>query len=105
MADFREDLGAILSPNLANNRIESEPETIRGEGSLLLMCLVGLSYSYLPHSSNPSLIDFKRKDINQLFVVAFLSRLDGASVASTCHQRVIQNYGQHEEGLKEEREG
>ena len=33
MADFREDLGAILSPNLANNRIESEPETIRGEGS------------------------------------------------------------------------
>ena len=33
-------------------------------------------------------IDSERKDINQLFVVAFLSRLDGASVASTCHQSV-----------------
>ena len=32
-------------------------------------------------------IDHERKDINKLFVVAFLSRLDGASVASTCHQR------------------
>jgi len=33
-------------------------------------------------------IDSERKDINQLFVVAFLSCLDGASVASTCHQSV-----------------
>ena len=36
----------------------------------------------------PFAIDSEQKDINQLFVVAFLSRLDGASVASTCHQSV-----------------
>ena len=36
-----------------------------------------------------SAIDFQRKDINQLFVVVFLSFLDGATSACIVHQRIL----------------